>query len=145
MSLVFASGFLIPQKFRSFEYFRGIGKRYPNALFPRVDVAANVETRANQLAEQIEKAFPAGRIDIVAHSMGWMRGSFCRTIYAALPAGSQRCPLSLLLIAAARWRTSSRSQRRSGRSAWYTISFAIRWRAWASQSAAWQTLPPEPR
>jgi len=76
MSLVFASGFLIPQKFRSFEYFRGIGKRYPNALFPRVDVAANVETRANQLAEQIEKAFPAGRIDIVAHSMGGLDARF---------------------------------------------------------------------
>jgi triacylglycerol lipase len=76
MSLVFASGFLIPQQVKMFHYFRDIAKQYPGALFPRVDVSSSVAVRANQLAEQIETAFPSGRIDIVAHSMGGLDARF---------------------------------------------------------------------
>ena len=36
----------------------------------------SVELRANQLAEQIQAAFPQGRIDIVAHSMGGLDARF---------------------------------------------------------------------
>jgi len=70
MNLVFASGFLIPQKLKGLDYFRDVASKYPGALFPRVALAGSVELRAKQLAEQIEAAFPNGRIDIVAHSMG---------------------------------------------------------------------------
>ena len=76
MSLVFASGFLIPQSLRGLDYFRDLRKQYRGALFPRVAVAGSVEVRANQLAEQIEAAFPSGRIDIVAHSMGGLDARF---------------------------------------------------------------------
>jgi triacylglycerol lipase len=76
MSLVFASGYLIPQRIKRLEYFRGVSERYPGALFPRVDVAASVEERANQLAEQIDRVFPEGRIDIVGHSMGGLDARF---------------------------------------------------------------------
>ncbi len=70
MSLVFSSGFLIPQRLKGRDYFRDVATLYPGALFPRVQVAANVAVRARQLAERIADAFPSGRIDIVAHSMG---------------------------------------------------------------------------
>lgn len=70
MNLVFASGFLIPQRLKRLDYFRDVASKYPGALFPRVALAGSVELRANQLAEQIAAAFPNGRIDIVAHSMG---------------------------------------------------------------------------
>ena len=70
MNLVFASGFLIPQRLKGLDYFRDVAKTYPGALFPRVELTGTVEARATQLAEQIEAAFPSGRIDIVAHSMG---------------------------------------------------------------------------
>ncbi len=76
MNLVFASGFLIPQSLKRLDYFRDVAKQYPGALFPRVALAGNVELRANQLAEQIEAAFPEGRIDIVAHSMGGLDARF---------------------------------------------------------------------
>ena len=38
MSLVFASGFLIPQTLKRLAYFRDIAKLYPGALFPRVSL-----------------------------------------------------------------------------------------------------------
>jgi len=76
MNLVFASGFLIPQRLKGLDYFRDVAKQYPGALFPRVALAGNVELRANQLAEQIEAAFPEGRIDIIAHSMGGLDARF---------------------------------------------------------------------
>jgi len=76
MSLVFASGYLIPQRIKRLEYFRGVSERYPGALFPRVDLAASVEERANQLAEQIQRVFPEGRIDIIGHSMGGLDARF---------------------------------------------------------------------
>jgi len=76
MSIVFASGFLLPQKLKGLDYFRDARKRFPDALFPRVDLAAGVEQRANQLAQQIENAFPNGRVDIVAHSMGGLDARF---------------------------------------------------------------------
>lgn len=76
MSLIFASGFLIPQSLKGLEYFRGLRQQYPGALFPRVDVTGTVEARANQLAEQIDAAFPSGRIDIIAHSMGGLDARF---------------------------------------------------------------------
>jgi triacylglycerol lipase len=76
MNLVFASGFLIPQKLKGLDYFRDVAKQYPEALFPRVDVTAGVEARANKLAAQIESAFPNGPIDLIAHSMGGLDARF---------------------------------------------------------------------
>lgn len=76
MNLVFASGFLIPQKLKQLEYFRDVSKLYPTALFPRVNLAATVEQRAYQLARQIASAFPSGPIHIVAHSMGGLDARF---------------------------------------------------------------------
>ena len=76
MNLVFASGFLIPQTLKRLAYFRDIAKLYPDALFPRVSLTGSVELRAHQLAEQIQAAFPRGRIDIVAHSMGGLDTRF---------------------------------------------------------------------
>jgi triacylglycerol lipase len=70
MNLVLASGFLIPQRLKRLDYFRDVAKKYPEALFPRVALADSIGVRANQLAEQIAAAFPSGRIDIIAHSMG---------------------------------------------------------------------------
>ena len=76
MNLVFASGFLIPQRLKGLDYFRGVAQQYPGALFPRVDVTGSVAVRASQLAEQIEAAFPTGRIDVIAHSMGGLDARF---------------------------------------------------------------------
>jgi triacylglycerol lipase len=76
MNLVFASGFLIPQKYRHFEYFRGLPRLYPAALFPRVDLTAGVEERSWQLATQIARTFPSGPIHIVAHSVGGLDARF---------------------------------------------------------------------
>ena len=79
MNLVFASGFLIPQRLKGLDYFRDVAKIYPDALFPHVDVGANVEVRANQLAAQIDAAFPNGRIHVIAHSMGGLDARFLLT------------------------------------------------------------------
>ncbi|HLG97552.1 MAG TPA: hypothetical protein VKX49_14660 [Bryobacteraceae bacterium] len=76
MNLVFASGFLIPQRLKKMEYFREVARFFPGALFPHVSLAASIEVRAHQLAQQIEAAFPHGRIDIVAHSMGGLDARF---------------------------------------------------------------------
>ena len=72
MNLVFASGFLIPQRFLGQDYFRGVRATFPEACFPRVPVAGTIEVRARRLADEIT-AFrfpqPNARIHIIAHSM----------------------------------------------------------------------------
>jgi triacylglycerol lipase len=74
MNLVFATGFLVPQIFGGLEYYRELTAIYPNALFPAVPVVGNIATRAKALAEQVQAKFPAGRVHIVAHSMGGLDG-----------------------------------------------------------------------
>ena len=73
MNLVFASGFLAPQRLFGQDYFRGVREAFPGACFPRVPVAGSIERRAQALADEIA-AFrfeqPRARIHIVAHSMG---------------------------------------------------------------------------
>jgi triacylglycerol lipase len=70
MNLVFASGFLFPQKFVVGEYFKDLPSRYPDACFPHVPVAGTVQQRAQALADQIVKSFPRDEVHIIAHSMG---------------------------------------------------------------------------
>lgn len=70
MNLVFASGFLIPQRLFGLEYFRGLHTAFPGALFPPVATTGTVEERAHTLASHIVAAFPSGPVDIIAHSMG---------------------------------------------------------------------------
>lgn len=79
MNIVFASGFLFPQRFLGFEYFRGIRDLLPNktkALFPAVPVIGSIEMRAQRLAEAIATGLRKGYLDsgrqihCVAHSMG---------------------------------------------------------------------------
>jgi triacylglycerol lipase len=70
MNLVFASGFLKPQKLLGVEYFRGLPEVYPDALFPKVPVDARISQRAPLLAQQIKDRFPDGDIHVIAHSMG---------------------------------------------------------------------------
>jgi triacylglycerol lipase len=71
-NLVFASGVLVPQRLATLDYFRGLPELYPpeTALFAPVSALGSVELRAEELAEQIARKFPAGDIHIVAHSMG---------------------------------------------------------------------------
>jgi triacylglycerol lipase len=76
MNLVFASGFLVPQKILGLDYFRGLPAKFPEALFPRVAVDGHISDRAPALAEQIKQRFPAGEIHIVAHSMGGLDSRF---------------------------------------------------------------------
>ena len=70
MGVVFAAGFLVPQQLGRMEYFRGAAAAFPGALFPLVPAFGSISTRATELARQIDSAFPAGPIHIVAHSMG---------------------------------------------------------------------------
>jgi triacylglycerol lipase len=74
MNLVFASGFLFPQRlFKNIAYFRGVEKHLAGqhaTLFPPVPVLASSRERARLLGDQIHQAFPAGPIHIIAHSMG---------------------------------------------------------------------------
>ena len=70
MNLVFASGFLFPQKIIGANYFRDLPPKFPDALFPNVPVAGAVKKRAPKLAEQIRGRFPHGEVHIIAHSMG---------------------------------------------------------------------------
>src|SRR6185437_1349109 len=70
MNLVFATGFLEPQKLLGIEYFRGLPEVYPEALFPAVPVDARISERAPLLAQQIQERFPKSDIHVIAHSMG---------------------------------------------------------------------------
>jgi triacylglycerol lipase len=70
LNLVFASGYLIPQRIFTVDYFRDLPERYHDALFTNVPVTGTVKERAENLAEQIAQKFPAGPIHIIAHSMG---------------------------------------------------------------------------
>jgi triacylglycerol lipase len=76
MNLVFASGFLQPQKVLGIDYFRGLPAEYPDALFPKVAVNGRVRDRAPVLAQQIRDRFPEGDIHIIAHSMGGLDSRF---------------------------------------------------------------------
>jgi triacylglycerol lipase len=70
MNLVFASGFLFPQKIAGGNYFQQLPGKYPDACFPEVPVAGTVQQRAQALADQIVGRFPQGEVHIIAHSMG---------------------------------------------------------------------------
>jgi triacylglycerol lipase len=74
MNLVFASGFLFPQRLFGVDYFEGLrehlggGPHVP--LFPKVAPLASSKARADALAVEINRGFPQGEIHIIAHSMG---------------------------------------------------------------------------
>ena len=70
MNLAFAAGVLVPQHFVGHDYFRAAAAAFPGALFPAVPTTSTVAARAEALAQQIDAAFPAGPIHVVAHSMG---------------------------------------------------------------------------
>src|SRR4051794_7951025 len=70
MHLVFASGFLVPQRLIGVEYFRGLREAFPGALFPAVSPTASIDRRAAALGDAIAAAFPSGPIHVIAHSMG---------------------------------------------------------------------------
>ena len=73
MNLVFAAGFLVPQRFLGQDYFRAVRAAFPGACFPSVPVAGSIEARARALARDIAGfrfADPDAPIHIVAHSMG---------------------------------------------------------------------------
>jgi triacylglycerol lipase len=80
VNLVFASGYLMPQRLLGFEYFRGVAAAFPGALFPVVPPVGTVTDRARSLADQIATAFPTGTIHVIAHSMG---GLDARSLLAA--------------------------------------------------------------
>jgi triacylglycerol lipase len=73
MNLVFASGFLVPQRVLGIGYFRDlkdhIGNRHAT-LFPEVPPVGSSANRAVKLAAAIQTRFPTGEIHIIAHSMG---------------------------------------------------------------------------
>jgi triacylglycerol lipase len=77
VNLVFASGFLVPQRVRllGINYFRKLEKHIENggrhnAIFPYVAPLGSCQERAEALAEKIQRKFPSGDIHIIAHSMG---------------------------------------------------------------------------
>ena len=75
MNLVFASGFLVPQRLLGIDYFRGLPSHLQQvgtgeALFPPVPPTATSDVRAEILADAIQQAYPDGQIHIIAHSMG---------------------------------------------------------------------------
>jgi hypothetical protein len=73
MNLVFASGFLVPQRLLGINYFRGLQAHLAGkhaALFPLVPPVGTVIQRAQVLADAIQQAYPQGPIHIIAHSMG---------------------------------------------------------------------------
>lgn len=73
MNLVFASGFLFPQRVLGQDYFRGVRRAFPQACFPRVPAVASIEVRAQALVAEITRfpfPDPAASRHIVAHSMG---------------------------------------------------------------------------
>lgn len=75
MNLVFASGFLIPQRILGVDYFSGLERHIREtsthtAIFPAVKPVASSDLRARDLAAQIRAHFPDGPVHIIAHSMG---------------------------------------------------------------------------
>jgi len=79
VNLVFASGFLLPQKIIGKSYFKDLPIVYPEACFTRVPVAGSVQQRAQMLAKQIAQRFPVGAIHIIAHSMGGLDARYLLT------------------------------------------------------------------
>src|SRR5262249_11785271 len=72
--IVFCSGFLVPQRIGTFEYFRGGRKAFPGAVFPQVPPLGDVKSRAQALAASIKDL--AGPIHLVAHSMGGLHARY---------------------------------------------------------------------
>jgi triacylglycerol esterase/lipase EstA (alpha/beta hydrolase family) len=73
MNLVFASGFVVPQRLLGINYFRGLQEHLAGkhaALFPLVPPVGTAMQRAQVLADAIQQAYPQGPIHIIAHSMG---------------------------------------------------------------------------
>lgn len=77
MNLVFASGFLVPQRLLGINYFRGVEAHLRGrheTVFPPVEPLASSAERARQLADGIHRKFPDGAVHIIAHSMGGLDG-----------------------------------------------------------------------
>ncbi len=75
MNIVFASGFLMPQRILGSDYFSGLDRHIRATsnhvpFFPEVMPIASSEGRAADLAGKIDARFPRGPIHIIAHSMG---------------------------------------------------------------------------
>jgi triacylglycerol lipase len=74
MNLVFASGFLVPQQFLGFNYFRDVRQHViqegHHAIMPKVPPLGTCEERADALASAIHQTFPTAPVHIIAHSMG---------------------------------------------------------------------------
>jgi triacylglycerol lipase len=73
LNLVFASGFLFPQRLFRHDYFRGVRAAFPGSCFPRVPLTGSIDIRARVLAAEITRfrfRDPDGPIHIVGHSMG---------------------------------------------------------------------------
>src|SRR5690242_4119814 len=74
VDIVFASGFLVPQNFLNFNYFRDVKTHVEaqghRALMPKVNPLATCGDRARAVADAIQGTFPAGPVHIIAHSMG---------------------------------------------------------------------------
>jgi triacylglycerol lipase len=79
MNLVFASGFLLPQKIAGEHYFQKLPDKYPEACFPDVPVAGNLQQRGEALADQIAKRFPQGEVHIIGHSMAGLDARYLLT------------------------------------------------------------------
>ena len=63
MNLVFASGFLVPQRLLGIGYFRGLEAHLMDrhaTLFPNVPPVGTSEQRARVLANAIQQKFPSG-------------------------------------------------------------------------------------
>jgi triacylglycerol lipase len=74
-NIVFASGFLVPQRHLKLNYFRGLDTHLKSvginaALFPYVPPIGTCAVRAQSLADAIIQAYPDGPVHIIAHSMG---------------------------------------------------------------------------
>lgn len=73
MNLVFASGFLFPQRILGLDYFRGLQEAFPGSCFPAVPPNGSIEVRANALAQAVTRfqfPDPGAPIHIIGHSMG---------------------------------------------------------------------------
>jgi triacylglycerol lipase len=84
MNLVFACGFLLPQRILDINYFRGMDDHIKQggkhkAIFPLVPPTGTAPRRAQVLADAIQQAYPNGEVHIIAHSMG---GLDSRTLIA---------------------------------------------------------------